>query len=139
MLWEDCAGEDAVDEAVYEALKKLPKDLDETYKRCLSRVNRDGKRKSVADRVLRWICVAIEPFRISQLQGVLVVNLNTGELEHSPLQKEEVIACCANLAFLERDGLDELVLPAHHSVHQFLFPPTPELALENAEKELGEL
>src|SRR5271168_2203716 len=101
MLWEDCAGEASVDEAVYEALKKLPKDLNETYQRCLSRVNRDSKRKPIADRVLRWICVAIEPFQITQLQEALVVKLDTGELEHSPLHKEEVMKCCANLAFLE--------------------------------------
>ena len=139
MLWEDCAGEDAVDEAVYKALKKLPKDLNETYQRCLSRVNKDSKRKSIADRVLKWICVAIEPFQISQLQEALVVKLDTGELENSPILKEEVMKCCANLAFLERDGPDELVLLAHHSVRQFLFPSTTELSYENAEVELGEL
>jgi ankyrin repeat protein len=139
MLWEDCAGEDAVDEAVYEALKKLPKDLNETYQRCLSRVNRDSKRKSIANRVLKWICVAVEPFQISQLQEALVVRLDTGELENSPLHKEEVMTCCANLAFLEMDGPDELVLLAHHSVRQFLFPSTTESAYKSAEVELGEL
>ena len=80
MLWEDCTGEDSTDEAVYETLKKLPKGLNETYKQCLAKVNQDSKRMSLADRILKWICVSPEPFKIIQLQEALAVNPETGEL-----------------------------------------------------------
>src|SRR5438046_2731992 len=87
MLWEDCTGEDSTDEAVYETLKRLPKDLNETYERCLAKVNRDNKRKSLADRILKWICVSPEPFKIVQLQEALAVNPDTGELGQGLIQK----------------------------------------------------
>jgi roadblock/LC7 domain-containing protein len=138
MIWEDCTGEDSTDESVYKTLKKLPKDLNETYERCLAKVNRDSKRKSLADRVLKWICVSLEPFKLTQLQEALAVNPDTGELGESLIHKEEIMTCCASLAFLEDDS-DELVLLAHHSVRQFLFPTWAESAYSTAQAELGEL
>jgi hypothetical protein len=139
MLWEDCTGVDSTDEVVYETLKKLPKDLNETYERCLANVKRDSKRKSLADRILKWICVSPEPFKIIQLQEALAVNPDTGELGQGLIHKEEIMTCCASLAFLERDDSDELVLLAHHSVRQFLFPLEAESAYRTSQVELGEL
>ena len=79
MLWEDCTGEDSTDEAVYKTLKMLPKDLNETYEQCLVKVNRNSKRRPLADRILKWICVSLEPFKVIQLQEALAVNPDTGE------------------------------------------------------------
>ena len=81
MLWEDCIGEDSTDEAVYETLKKLPKGLNETYKQCLAKVNQDSKRMPLADRILKWIGVSPEPFKIIELQEALALNPDIGELE----------------------------------------------------------
>ena len=139
MIWEDCTGKQSTDEAVYETLKRLPKDLNETYQRCLEKVNQDGRRKSLADRILRWICVSPEPFKIIQLQEALALNPDTGKFEQGLIPKEEIITCCASLASLEEDNSDELVLLAHHSVRQFIFPSGAESAYETAQVELGEL
>ena len=140
MIWEDCTGTRSTDEAVYETLKRLPKDLNETYQRCLERVNQDARRKSLADRILRWICVSPEPFKIIQLQEALALNLDTGEIEQGLIPKEEIITCCASLASLEEDNSDELVLLAHHSVRQFVFPSGAESTYgTTAQVELGEL
>jgi hypothetical protein len=136
MIWEDCTGEESTDKAVYETLKKLPPDLNATYQHCLAKVNQDSKRKSLADRILRWICVSPEPFKIIQLQEALALNSDTGELGEGQINKEEIIACCASLVFLEKDDPDELVLLAHHSVRQFQFRLGGESA---ALVELGEL
>ena len=139
MLWEDCTGEDSTDEAVYETLKKLPKDLNETYEQCLAKVNPDSKRMSLARRTLKWICVSSEPFQITELQEALAQNPDTGELGQGLVHKEEILTCCASLAFLEKDGSDEFVLLAHHSVRQFVFPLDAESAYRAAQVELGEL
>ena len=139
MIWEDCTGEQSTDEAVYETLKRLPKDLNETYQRCLERVNQDDKRKLLADRILRWICVSPEPFKIIQLQEVLALNLDTGKLERGLIPKEEIITCCASLVSLEEENSDELIVLAHHSVRQFVFPSGAESAYKTAQVELGEL
>ena len=139
MLWEDCTGEDSTDEVVYKTLKMLPKDLNETYEQCLAKVNRNSKRKSLADRILKWICVSLEPFKAIQLQEALAVNPDTGELGQGLIHKEEIMTCCASLAFLEKDGTEEFVLLAHHSVRQFLFPLGAESTYRIAQVELGEL
>ena len=139
MIWEDCTGRQSTDEAVYETLKRLPKDLNETYQRCLERANQDGRRKSLADRILRWICVSPEPFKIIQLQEALALSPGTGNFEQGLISKEEIITCCASLASLEEDNSDELVLLAHHSVRQFVFPSGTESAYETAQMGLGEL
>ncbi|RYP53671.1 hypothetical protein DL768_001397 [Monosporascus sp. mg162] len=115
MLWEDCVGQDATDKAVYETLKKLPKDLNETYERCLEKVNRDSKRRSIADRVLKWICVSSVPFNVGQLQEALTVDPNSGESGDDSIPKEEILTCCASLAYFQKDVSAELVLLAHHS------------------------
>ncbi|RYP19375.1 hypothetical protein DL766_008456 [Monosporascus sp. MC13-8B] len=116
MLWEDCVGQDATDKAVYETLKKLPKDLNETYERCLEKVNRDSKRRSLADRILKWICVSSVPFNIIQLQEALMVDPNSGESGDDSIPKEEILTCCASLAYIQKDVSAELVLLAHHSL-----------------------
>ena len=117
----------------------LPKDLNETYQQCLAKVNRNNKRKSLADRILKWICVSLEPFKVIQLQEALAVNPDTGELGQGLIHKEEIMTCCASLAFLEKDGTEEFVLLAHHSVRQFLFPFGAESTHRIAQVELGEL
>ena len=139
MLWEDCTGEDSTDEVVYKTLKMLPKDLNETYEQCLAKVNRDSKRRPLADRILKWICVSLEPFKVIQLQEALAVNPDTGELGQDLIHKEEIMTCCASLAFLEKDGTEEFVLLTHHSVRQFLFPLGAESTYRIAQVELGEL
>ena len=139
MLWEDCTGEDSTDEVVYKTLKMLPKDLNETYEQCLAKVNRNSKRRPLADRILKWICVSLEPFKVIQLQEALAVNPDTGELGQDLIHKEEIMTCCASLAFLEKDGTEEFVLLTHHSVRQFLFPLGAESTYRIAQVELGEL
>ena len=139
MLWEDCTGEDSTDEVIYKTLKMLPKDLNETYEQCLVKVNRNSKRKSLADRILKWICVSLEPFKVIQLQEALAVNPESGELGQGLIHKEEIMTCCASLAFLEKDGTEEFVLLAHHSVRQFLFPLGAESTYRVSQVELGEL
>lgn len=101
---------------MYETLKKLPKDLNETYERCLEKVNRDSKRRSLADRILKWICVSTVPFNIIQLQEALIVDPNSGESGDDSIPKEEILTCCASLAYFQKDVSAELVLLAHHSV-----------------------
>ena len=126
MLWEECTGESSTDQMVYETLQRLPSDLNETYERCLDKVNHDENRKTLANRVLKLLCVSVEPFTITQLQEALSLNHITGEIGRHLIPKEELIQCCANLAYLEKDSAEELILLAHFSVRQFLFPTEDE-------------
>ena len=98
------------------ALTNLPKDLDETYARCLARIN--NRHLRLAPYILRWICAAIRPFTVIQLREALAIDPTTGVcLQDMMPPAQEVLRCCANL--ITRDSEDHVLL-AHHSVRQFL-------------------
>ena len=111
-IWEECY----TDGDIKMALATLPKDLDETYFRCLRRINAHHRR--FAPRVLRWVCVAAIPFTIDQLREALAIDPQTGLIHQDQIPPaQEVIRCCANLVV--RDKASRVFL-AHHSVRQFL-------------------
>lgn len=113
MLWRTCN----TDAQIEKALLKLPEDLDETYERCLKRV-RDNE-SEYALKVLWYVYGARTPLTIQALREALAVDSGTGQLRPGDIPSEHlVIDCGANLVFL--DTIENLVLPAHHSVRQFL-------------------
>jgi hypothetical protein len=97
----------------------LPKDLNETYERCLQRVQEKQQQYSL--RVLRYVYQAKSPLTLDALAEALATDSKTGELrdEHVPISKREtIISSGANLIVF--DEIERLVLPAHHSVRKFL-------------------
>lgn len=137
-LWEECSN----DADIRKALDNLPKDLSETYDRCLTRINR--RQSLLAPNILRWICAARKPFTINQLTQALAIDPNTGRIDQENLSSEkEVLASCSNL--ITKDAADQVLL-AHHSVRQFLIAQKPGnrlfptgFDLRHSETELGEL
>ncbi|KAK2807307.1 hypothetical protein FQN50_005461 [Emmonsiellopsis sp. PD_5] len=138
VLWEECL---TVDD-IRGALRNLPKDLDETYIRCLTRIGRAQIR--FAPRILRWMLVATRPFTIDQLGEALAVDPTTGHLDRDKIPPpQNVLKCCANL--ITQNTKDQ-VLFIHHSVRQFLTERRPsclvlpdELGPNAAELDLGEI
>jgi len=112
MLWDTCT----TDSSIREALSRLPKDLDETYVRCLERVHKLGV--PYALRVLRYVCEAKSPLHIRALAEALAMDTSTGEVIGDTLPDRFIIDCGANLVVL--DPVEQVVLPAHHSVRKFL-------------------
>jgi hypothetical protein len=99
------------------ALLKLPKDLDETYERCLQRVAEKQQQYSL--RVLRYVYEAKLPLTIDALGEALATDPDTGELnyDHIPVHTA-ILRSGANLIVF--DEVERLVIPAHHSVREFL-------------------
>ncbi|KAL3443481.1 hypothetical protein BJX65DRAFT_198016 [Aspergillus insuetus] len=62
MMWEECY----TDSDIKKCLENLPKDLSETYRRCISRINQ--RHSGLAYKMLFWVCVATKPFTIPQMQ-----------------------------------------------------------------------
>ena len=94
----------------------MPKDLDETYARCVARMNSQHLR--FAPKVLRWVCAAIKPFTVIQLREALAINPSNGLFDKEKMPStQDVLRCCANLITRDSEGY---VIPAHHSVRQFL-------------------
>ena len=139
-LWDECY----TDAAIENALANMPKDLSETYDRCLTKISRQHNR--FAQKILPWVCVAIRPFKVSQLREALAIDPVTGCLDldqgHIP-SAQELLKCCSNLII--QDCNDQVLL-AHYSVRQFLEDRKPDarlfptgLELSTAGLELGEI
>lgn len=111
MLWTTCN----TDAEIRCALSNLPKDLAETYERCLQRVRANESEYSL--RVLRYVYGARSPLTIFALGEALATDSETGKMSPEDVPNKDLIMDCgANLVILSQT--DNFVLPAHHSVRQ---------------------
>lgn len=115
VLWDTCT----TDTEIVKALESLPKSLDETYERCLERVRVREKQSPYALRVLRYVHQTTNPFTVDALGEALAIDPYSGMINPEQIPENRfVISCGANLVMF--DELEQYVLPAHHSVRQFL-------------------
>ncbi|THY95631.1 ankyrin [Aureobasidium pullulans] len=113
VLWDTCR----TDAEIVVALRGLPKDLDETYEKCLERLRR--KQEPYALRVLRYVYEAKNPLTVDALGEALATDPISGELQSKQIPPFRfIIECGANLVIF--DEVERFVVPAHHSVRRFL-------------------
>ncbi|KAG9569139.1 ankyrin, partial [Aureobasidium melanogenum] len=113
VLWDTCT----TDAQINLALSNLPKDLDETYERCLQRVQEKGQQYSL--RVLRYVYEAKSPLTIDALSEALATDPEIGKLDHKQKPAHTaILRSGANL--IVYDEVERLITPAHHSVRRFL-------------------
>ncbi|KAF7166132.1 hypothetical protein CNMCM5623_010009 [Aspergillus felis] len=128
ILWDTCA----TDTEIRSAIRAIPKDLEETYHRCVGRINFQDPRVLKA---LSWVRFAARPLHIEELREAVAFNLYDRSWDRGKISKGDfVISCCANLLVL--DPTDSCVRFAHSSVNQYLdnnrgisvpgFPESPE-------------
>ncbi|KAK2593037.1 hypothetical protein QQS21_009245 [Conoideocrella luteorostrata] len=112
ILWDTCY----TDAEIRSALATLPETLEETYGRCVDRINfSDGR----ALKVLKWVSFATRPLHVDELREAVAFDLGDTEWKAEKIpQKNVVIGCCANLIVL--DLADNCVRFAHSSVKQYL-------------------
>lgn len=112
ILWETCR----TDADIRHALTALPKNIEETYKRCVSRINFQD---DWALKVLKWVSFAKRPLHIEELrEAVAFRSTDTKwDADRKP-QRDFIVGCCANLIVL--DPIDNCVRFAHSSVKQYL-------------------
>ncbi|KAH0368016.1 phospholipase, patatin family protein, partial [Aureobasidium melanogenum] len=113
VLWDTCN----TDAQINDAMSNLPKDLDETYMRCLNRVQNQQQQYCLP--VLRYVYAARTPLKIDALGEALAINLETGELKRDQIPfPYTILRSGANLIMF--DEVDNLVVPTHDSVRKFL-------------------
>ncbi|THW17766.1 ankyrin, partial [Aureobasidium pullulans] len=113
VLWDTCR----TDAEIVVALRGLPKDLDETYEKCLERLRR--KQEPYALRVLRYVYEAKNPLTVDALGEALATDPLSGELQSKQIPPSRfIIECGANLVIF--DEVERFLVPAHHSVRRFL-------------------
>src|SRR5436190_1162227 len=95
ILWDTCF----TDAKIRLALRRLPKDLEETYRRCVKRIDLCD---NSALKVLKWISFAARPLHIEELKEVVAFDLQDSVWDHEKLpQRDFIIGCCANLVVVD--------------------------------------
>jgi ankyrin repeat protein len=138
-IWMDCY----TDADIQEAIDNLPKDLEDTYARCLEKIHKNDSRKPFSLKILRWVLATPRPFKIDELREAAAIDPNTGLLDRNrmPLM-QDIFQFCANLITKDDNGH---VLPVHHSLLQFLLSrkinrqTLPNFSIDTGRLELGEL
>ncbi|KAF7128361.1 hypothetical protein CNMCM5793_003091 [Aspergillus hiratsukae] len=112
ILWQDCS----TDNDIRAALRDLPTGLEETYRRCVRRINFTNP---YALRVLQWVSFAARPLHIDELREAVAFDLQDVVWDAGKIpQADVVIGCCANLVAV--DPTDHCVRFAHPSVKTYL-------------------
>jgi ankyrin repeat protein len=112
ILWETCR----TDADIRHALTALPKNIEETYKRCVCRIKFQD---NWALKVLKWVSFAKRPLHIEELREAVAFQLTDTEWSASRKpQKDFIVSCCANLVVF--DPTDHCVRFAHSSAKQYL-------------------
>ncbi|KAL6905000.1 putative ankyrin repeat-containing protein [Trichoderma evansii] len=112
ILWDTCR----TDADIRHALTALPKNLEETYKRCVSRIDFQD---DWALKALKWVSFAKRPLHIEELREAVAFHFRDTKWDPDKKpQRDFIIGCCANLIVL--DPIDNCVRFAHSSVKQYL-------------------
>ena len=90
---------------VRKALESLPPELDQSYEQTIERIKSQGKDYSeLAMRVLLWVCCAIRPLYLIELQHAIAVQPGMTELDDDDLDEQDLmISVCAGLVVLDAE------------------------------------
>lgn len=112
IIWDTCF----TDAEIRSALQSLPKDLEETYRRCMHRVNLHDPRTL---RTLTWVSFANSSLHIEELKEAVAFNLYDTSWDKEQLPRTDfILGSCANL--ITMDPTDYSIHFAHSSVKQYL-------------------
>ncbi|RDW76415.1 uncharacterized protein DSM5745_06407 [Aspergillus mulundensis] len=135
ILWETCE----TDQEIRSALGNLPPGLEETYHRCLQRINFADVR---VVKVLKWVSFGSRPLLVEELREATAFSIHDEEWDAERIpNKNFIVGCCANLVV--EDPVDTSVRFAHPSVGQYIrkhsdgFPSWPKTP-EKGQLECGE-
>ena len=89
-----------------EALRSLPKSLDETHEEAMKRIqSQDSKKVALAEQVLSWICYARRPMTVDEIRFALAVAPGDTDLnEESLIDGNLLVSVCAGLVTIDRDS-----------------------------------
>ncbi|KAH8426344.1 uncharacterized protein LDX57_004087 [Aspergillus melleus] len=136
ILWDTCD----TDAEIRTALSNLPRGLEETYSRCLQRMDLQDRRVL---KVLKWVSFTSRPLHIEELKEAIAIDIQDTEWDASKIPRaSSVLIGCANLVVV--DPFDNCARFAHSSVKQYFqaesdsIPEYPKFS-EQGELECGEL
>jgi len=137
----DTICEEKTDKAIRNALKDLPRDLSETFRRILQKSGQTGA-AWYQDKVLKYVAAACRPLTTEELREALSVVQGNTIWNASRLINDiqATLACCGSLIIIDEEEFT--VRFAHHSIKQFLISHNRDFTkyqftLHNANNEMG--
>ena len=104
---------------VREALEKLPKGLDDTYRESLERIAHQGQPSiELANQVVSWISYAYRPLTVNELRCALAVTPGRPTFDEDAMTPEStLVSVCAGLVAVDsQSGIIRLV---HYTTQEF--------------------
>lgn len=125
------------------ALETLPKGLEETYDRLLSRIeSEEGSR--LIFKMMKWMLFARRPLKLEELREAIAFDIDDTFLDPTkfPHDMNRLIQACGNL--IRVAGESKIVYFSHYTVQQYLLSPRASKAElqftpREAENTIGEL
>jgi hypothetical protein len=107
------------DAEIRKSLKKLPKDLPETYERALFKIVREGSAE-IAEKIFQWVAAAKRPLKLEELREAIAVEIGDRNFHQDRLvnDADRMIPCCGSLVISDEEDLQ--VQFVHHTVKEFL-------------------
>ncbi|KAF8419528.1 hypothetical protein EV426DRAFT_517540, partial [Tirmania nivea] len=137
---ESVASQISTPKEVFNALKSLPKDINETYDVAILRAQAQGeKRYQLAKQILTWITYARRPLTVRELQyaisrGTTIGGATAETVDESLPPQEVMISVCVGLVNFEEESKQ---LRLVHYTAQEYFLERPDVLSADANAELA--
>ncbi|KAL5585649.1 hypothetical protein FOVSG1_013341 [Fusarium oxysporum f. sp. vasinfectum] len=109
------------DDDIRQSLRSLPKDLEETFSRILSRILSRQKKPELVQKVFRWVAVAKRPLTLDEIREAISISVGQPYLntERRVREMSPIILWCENLLQVTEEKPQSLQF-AHSSIRDFL-------------------
>lgn len=108
-------------DALRKVLNTLPKTLDDTYERIISKI--DEEYEDDALRIFEWLCYSERPMRLVEMAEVLAIDL-TSDAGFRPERRlrdpHDILAICSSLISVTAAAENPELRLAHFSVKEYL-------------------
>ncbi|SCV61374.1 uncharacterized protein FFFS_15943 [Fusarium fujikuroi] len=109
------------DDDIRQSLHSLPKNLEETFVRALSRIMSRQKKTGLAHKVFRWVAVAKRPLTLDEIREAVSIGIGQPYLKSERLVREmsPIVLWCENLLQVTEDQPPSLQF-AHSTIREFI-------------------
>ena len=105
---------------VRKAMKNLPRELDGIYDDAMKRIqSQDMQKIKRGKQVLSWICYAVRPLSVAELQHALAVDYEDESLEREaiPPNVDALVSTCAGLVTVDQES--GIIRFVHYTTQRF--------------------
>ena len=109
------------DDDIRQSLRSLPKDLEETFARALSRILFRQKKAELVQKVFRWVAAAKRPLTLDEIREAVSIDVGQPYLETGRLVREmsPIVLWCENLLQVTEEQPQSLQF-AHSTIRDFI-------------------